>query len=104
MRLGPERVHEEDDDIHRPRGHPRRDLRVAPFGPAQEVLDLEPHLLAHEPRRVPRHDQVELRQGVSIEGRPGNDVGLLVVMRDQGEPAGHESVCLPRVLGSVTLR
>jgi hypothetical protein len=79
-------------DVDGARRHPRRDLRVSPFGPAQQLFDVETDLVSNEPRRVSRGDQVELGQRLPVEGRPRDEVDLLVVMSDQGEPAGPESV------------
>jgi hypothetical protein len=61
---------------------------ASPPSPAQQLRDVEADLLPHEPRGVPGGDEREGGEGLAVEGRPRDQVHLLVVVRDQGQLGG----------------
>ena len=87
MRLRAQRVDEEEDGVHGPNGGQGRDLGVAAFRTTQQLLDGQTDLPLEQSGRVARGDQLESVQHLAIEGRPGQQVDLLVVVRDQRQRA-----------------
>jgi hypothetical protein len=62
------------------------DLLVAAERAAQESLDRQAELLGEEAAGGAGREQLVLRERAAVEARPGKEVGLAVVVRDQDDP------------------
>jgi hypothetical protein len=84
VRLRAERINEEKHGVNSAFRDSRRNLSVTAFGSAEESLDLETDLVTHQLRGVSGRGERKLCEGVAVEGRPGDEIDLLTVMRDEG--------------------
>jgi hypothetical protein len=86
VRLHLERIPEEDQQIELTLSDHRPDLLVAAEWPALQFVDAHPQLTLEERPGGPGGIQVMLSQERTVVSRPFQEILLLVVVRDQGDP------------------
>jgi len=93
--LGGEGVAEEDDGEDFVGRNLCADLKVAAFGAGAQAFEFEAGGVVHVASGGARRDQREVTQHVGVPLRERGEVGLLGVVRDEGDEAwgGHGAKC-----------
>ncbi len=86
MRLGLQRVPEEDQEVDHPFDNLASDLLVTAQGAALQAHHAKVQLLAEQASRCSGRVQLVTREGAAVEAGPFQKVLFLVVVRDECDP------------------